>query len=172
METPTTNAQAAVLARRELEQALAEVQTPAQAEEIIRELRRQAANHAPGMADSRLGVSRAMVQAIERAASHLPPGHEKTAAVLAAAAKQLTSAPPVEGSPLDQGFLRATNPSAAGAGQTPLDPQRRLLRRALVKDLQPLQRMDTALFLDVNQLPHPRWLNALMRGLDDHYEAG
>ena len=28
-----------------------------------------------------------------------------------------------------------------------------------------MQRSDTAIFLDINQLPHPRWCNALMRGL-------
>ena len=150
---------------RALEQALAEVETPAQAEEVIRQLRRQAARHAPGIADGRQGVSKAMVQAIERAAEEAPPGHEKTAAIFAAAARQLTSAPPVEGSPLDQGFLRATNPSAAGAGQTHLEPHRRRLRRALVKDLLPMQKIDTEIFLEINQLPHPRWLNLLMRGL-------
>ncbi len=165
MDATLPNVQAATLARRALEKALAEVKTPEQAEEVVRELRRQAAEHAPGMADARLGVSGVMAEAIERAASTLPPGHEQTAAVLAAAARQLTSAPPVEGSPLDQGFLRATNPSAAGVGKKQLDPQRRLLRRALVKDLQPMQRIDTEIFLEINQLPHPRWLNALMRGL-------
>lgn len=165
MDALSANAHAATLAMRALEKALAEVETPAQAEQVIRELRRQAANHAPGMADAARGVSAAMAEAIARAADASPPGHEKTAAVFAAAARQLASAPPMEGSPLDQGFLRATNPSAAGAGQTPLDPHRRRLRRALVKDLQPMQRMDTAVFLDINQLPHPPWLNLLMRGL-------
>ena len=165
MDAPTTNAHAATLAMQALEKALAEVQTPEQAAEVIRELRRQAADHAPGIADGRLGVSKAMVQAIERAAETAPAGHEKAAAIFAAAAKQLTSAPPVEGSPLDHGFLRATNPSAAGAGATALDPHRRRLRRALVKDLRPMAAIDTEIFLDINQLPHPRWLNALMRGL-------
>ena len=165
MKASSTNAQAAALAMRALEQALAEVETPEQAEQVMRELRRQAAEHAPGMADGRLGVSKAMVAAIERAAGDVPPGHEKAAAVFAAAARQLTAAPPVEGSPLDQSFLRATNPSAAGAGQTSLDPHRRRLRRALVKDLRPMAAIDTKIFLEINQLPHPRWLNLLMRGL-------
>ena len=155
MDAPLSNAQSAKLARRALEKALAKVATLEQAEEVVRELRRQAATHAPGMADNRPGVSRAMAEAIERAAKASPAGHEQTAAVLAAAARQLTSAPPVEGSPLDQGFLRATNPSAAGVGKKKLDPQRRLLRRALVKDLQPMQRIDTEIFLEINQLPHP-----------------
>ena len=165
METPSPKPHPANLAERALENALAEVQTPEQADEVIRELRRQAIGHAPGMADGKLGVSAAMVEAIGHAADDAPSGSGKAAAVFAAAARQLTSAPPVEGSPLDKGFLRATNPSAAGAGQTPLDPHRRRLRRALVKDLLPMQRVDTAIFLDINQLPHPRWLNALMRGL-------
>lgn len=163
MEALSSNAQAALVASRELEKALAEVKTPEQAEQVIRELRRQAAGHAPGMADGKLGVSAAMVQAIAHATEAVPPGHEKAAAIFAAAARQLTTAPPTEGSPLDRGFLQAINPSAAGAGRTPLDPHRRRLRRALVKDLQPMQRVDTAIFLDINQLPHPHWLNALMR---------
>ena len=165
MDAPSTNVQAAALAMQALEQALAEVETPEQAEQIVRELRRQATERAPGMADGRPGVSKAMVRAIERAAGDLPPGHEKAAAVFAAAARQLTSAPPVEGSPLDQGFLRATNPTTAGEGQTTLEPHRRRLRRALVKDLRPMAAVDTEIFLEINQLPHPRWCNALMRGL-------
>ena len=165
MDAPPTKAKAATLAMRALETALAEVQTSEQAENVVRELRRQAAGQAPGMADDRPGVSKAMVRAIKAAVDAAPPGHAKTAAVFAAAARQLTSAPPVEGSALDQGFLQATNPSAAGAGETYLEPHRRRLRRALVKDLQPMQRIDTAIFLDINQLPHPRWLNVLMRGL-------
>ncbi len=165
MDTPPPIEHPATLARRALEKALAQVETPEQAEQVIRELRRQAAGHAPGMADGKPGVAAAMVQAIDHAAVSAPPGHEKAAAVFVAAARQLASAPPVEGSPLDEGFLQAINPSAAGAGQTPLDPHRRRLRRALVKDLLPMQQIDTAIFLDINQLPHPRWFNALMRGL-------
>ncbi len=165
MNTPPPAEHPAALARRALEKALAEVETPEQAEQVVHELRRQAAGHAPGMADEAKNVSKAMVRAIAQAAETAPPGHGKTAAVFTAAARQLASAPPLEGSALDEGFLQAINPSAAGAGRTSLEPHRRRLRRALVKDLQPMQRIDTAIFLDINQLPHPRWLNATMRGL-------
>ena len=73
---------------------------------------------------------------------------------------------PLEGSPVDEGVLRATNPGAAvGEGKPELEGNRRRLRRALVKHLKPMQAVDTSLFLDINQLPHPRWLNASMRGL-------
>ncbi len=165
METPTPADHPATLARRALEKALAEVETPEQAERVIHELRRQAAGRSPGMANEAKGVSEAMALAMAQAAETAPPGHGKTAAIFAAAARQLVSAPPLEGSPLDENFLQAINPAAAGAGLTPLDPHRRRLRRALVKDLQGMQRIDTAIFLDINQLPHPRWCNVLMRGL-------
>ncbi len=57
------------------------------------------------------------------------------------------------------------NPATAGAGRTDLEPHRRRLRAALVRELKPYQAADTAIFLDINGLPHPRWCNAGMRAL-------
>ena len=77
----------------------------------------------------------------------------------------MAAANPVEGSLIEHNVLRAINPTTAGAGRTDLEPHRRRLREALVKELKPYQATDTAIFLEINGLPHPRWCNAAMRAL-------
>ena len=71
----------------------------------------------------------------------------------------------VDNSVTDHDVLCATNPATAGASGTHLEPHRRRLRAALVRELKPYQAADTAIFLDINGLPHPRWCNASMRAL-------
>lgn len=114
--------------------------------------------------------------------------------VIAAAAAQLATAEPAEGSELDEHILRAINRPAAGtrpqgsprkggvrdyfATEADLPPgvlplaqalaaraARHPLQRVLLKRLGPVQAIDAALFLEINHLPHPRWVNISMRGL-------
>ena len=154
-------------ARQTLERALSEIRTDADAEALVQELHARTAARTVDVvpvkddADSarRAAALARVVQAVR--------GHAQSAPkIFAAAARALAAAMPAEGSALDEGVLRATNPGAAtGEGQVGLESNRRRLRRALVKHLKPLQAADTSLFLDINQLPHPRWLNATMRGL-------
>lgn len=146
-------------AERALEKALSEIETDAQADALIRDLCRQADGRTVDVVPAPdAGHAAAQTATISRAAT--------ASGVFATAAEQFAAAMPPEGSALDESVLRATNPAAAvGAGRPELEGSRRRLRRALVRQLKPLQAVDTALFLDINQLPHPRWLNASMRGL-------
>lgn len=137
--------------------------------------------------------------ALEVARQSPPGGPEIRAGVLpqeviVAAAAQLATTEPLEGSALDEHILRAINRPAAGEGpqgetrradrkdlfasvadlppgMAPLAQAlaaraaRHPLQRALLKRLGPVQALDAALFLEINHLPHPRWLNVSMRGL-------
>ncbi len=130
------------LSARMIEQALAQIRTPEHAKRVIREL---------------------------HGANAAPPGapHEVSSAVesIRTAVARVAAAQPLENSAVDFHVLRATNPATVGEGRTDLEPHRRRLRAALVRELKPYQAADTAIFLEINGLPHPRWCNMGMRAL-------
>ncbi len=153
-----------------LEKALSEIKTDAQADALIHDLYRRAGertvNVMPAPAAGTTTDQTAQAATISRAARSSGDARDFIPRVFATAAEQLAAAMPLEGSALDESVLLATNPAAAvGDGKPELEGSRRRLRRALVKRLKPLQAADTSLFLDINQLPHPRWMNASMRAL-------
>ena len=153
-------------ARQALERALSEIRTDADAEALIQELLARAAARTVVVVPAKDDAARARrAAAIARVVHAVHDQGQSAPEIFAAAARELAAAMPREGSALDEGVLRATNPGPAGEGQAELEGNRRRLRRALVKHLKPLQAVDTSLFLDINQLPHPRWANAAMRGL-------
>ena len=164
MEQAPSPEVAAEQARQALERALGEVRTDADAETLVQKLLARAAaktvDVVPGKDDAaRARRAAAIAQAVRDQDRAAPE-------IFAAAARALAAAMPAEGSALDEGVLRATNPGpAVGDGKGELESNRRRLRRALVKHLKPFQAVDTSLFLEVNQLPHPRWANTAMRGL-------
>ena len=154
-------------AKRALERALREIRTDADAEALIAELYRQAAARTVDVTPVRTEADRARrATAIARVVHAVRDQPNAAPRIFAIAAEQLAAAMPPEGSAMDEHILRATNPGAAvGDGTPELEGNRRRLRRALVRHLKPLQAVDTSLFLDINHLPHSRWLNASMRGL-------
>ena len=166
MEAPPKDP-AAEQARNALERALREISTDADAEALITQLYHQAASRTVNVIPVRTEADRTRrAAAIARIVHAVRDQPNAAPYIFAAAAEELAAAMPVEGSPVDEGVLRATTPGpAVGGGQPELEGNRRRLRRALVKHLKPMQAVDTSLFLDINQLPHPRWLNAAMRGL-------
>ncbi len=151
-----------------LERALSEVTTDAQAVALIRELQRLADSRTVAEETGRADLStpgpeaRTVADAIARAAQASPAG-EQAAAIIAAAARRLAAVPPAEADALDESILRVMNPVTVGLDPGVLRPSRRRLRRAIIRELKPLYALDTALFLEINQLPHPRWMNLAMR---------
>ena len=144
--TPPDPARAAAAA---LEQALSQITSDAQAEQIIRDLQRLVDSRTVADVTGRDPETRRADDAIARA--------------ILAAAHRLAAVSPEKAVTLDEIILRVTNPNALGAERGPLRTSRRRLRRAVIKELAPLYAIDTAVFLDINQLPHPRWMNAAMR---------
>ena len=162
--TPSDSAEAAAAA---LEQALAQITSDAQAEGIIRDLQRLADSRTVAHVTSRDEVpgpnpeARRVNDAIARASQAAPAGWQAQA--ILAAAHRLAAMSPEQAAALDESILRVTNPNTLGVERGPLRTSRRRLRRAVIKELAPLYAVDTAVFLDINQLPHPRWMNAAMR---------
>ena len=140
--TPPDPAQAAAAA---LEHALAQITSDAQAEQIIRDLQR--------LADSRT---------VADMTGRVNDAPTRASRAILAAAHRLAAVSPEKAVTLDEIILRVTNPNALGVERGPLRTSRRRLRRAVIKELAPLYAVDTAVFLDINQLPHPRWMNAAM----------
>jgi undecaprenyl-diphosphatase len=159
---------AATAAAAALERALAEVTTDAQAENLLRDLHGLlgARTIAEETGSDELPVpgqaTHGLAEAITRASQAAPEG-QQAAAIFTAVASQLAALPPAEADALDESILRVTNPVSAGVAPGPLRTSRRRLRRAVIKGLGPLYAVDTAVFLDINQLPHPAWMNAAMR---------
>ena len=152
---PSTNPDA-VQAAAALERALSQVTTDAQAEQIIRDLQRLADSRT--VADETGGAAAAIARASQAA-----PAGQHAAALIAATARRLAAVPPQEADALDEAILRVTAPNTLGIARGELRTSRRALRRAVIRGLGPLYAVDTAVFLDINQLPHPRWMNAAMR---------
>ena len=183
MQPNTAPAEAeAPRAEETLRRALTAVKDEEQATRIIDELHRRAGQQTA----LEVGQQTTPGEKMPAGARELPQE------VIAAAAAQLASAEPLEGSALDEQILRAINRPAAGfkpegeprkgqpkdllttvaelpPGMVPLAQAvaaraaRHPLQRALLKRLGPVQALDAALFLEINHLPHPRWLNIAMR---------
>jgi undecaprenyl-diphosphatase len=66
---------------------------------------------------------------------------------------------------LEQKVLEATHPELQGVTAPALQAERDLLREAILRRMKPLQAIDARLFLAVNHLPHPLWMNQAMYGL-------
>ncbi len=99
-------------------------------------------------------------QAID-AIAHSTTREERPGSVLAKTAVELAAAPPENRQALDAGVEEASISSDAGESWQ-VRRGRSLLRRELLKRLQPLDAVDARLFLQINHLPHPRWLDTLV----------
>ena len=148
-----------------LEKGFAEVKTPSQAADVLDKVENAAGDIeeqdlAPGM-DSAEPIKQAA--ALNAAAATAPP-KERTAAVLTEAAAQIAASPPETREALDEAVADASGESSSLAKEEP--PQvkrgRTLLRKELIRRLKPFDALDAALFIRINHLPHPAWLDGLI----------
>lgn len=161
--TPTPD-DTRVRVRGALEDELARVTTPEQAEEVLR----RAEQLAGGATESQRGDEAAMaagaaVQDVEQATA--TPGRTgEAAAVLSATAAQAV-APTGEAEAVLQGAQEAVGTAARPDAAAPPPAAQRgrdLLRRAVFKRMGPVQALDARLFLWVNDLPHGAWADRLL----------
>lgn len=162
-EKQAVDEQAALQTRAALEEAIAAIQTPAQAEQVIADLKRMAGNvtepqvaaHTPTPPDAAAAAT--VIQGAAAISEERKPQH-----VIAATAAQIAAAAPEDEQVLADAVQQVTNPKATTNTDEELARQRQLLRDALLKELKPLSALDVRLFLNVNHLPHPHWFNTFM----------
>jgi len=167
MPTPEEKAQAKPV-RRALKKAIAEVDSPEKAEEVIEELESTAADKSAQEvkeAEPAPATPASAARKIQKAAEAAPNG-EKTREVLDATARVLVSGDKRQREVVSEAVQEVLNPEQQGAAPTAVaEPQREYLREAVIKRLKPLDALDANLFLLVNHLPHTRFFNTFFYGI-------
>ncbi|MBV9168944.1 MAG: phosphatase PAP2 family protein [Chloroflexi bacterium] len=143
---------------RVLEEELQRVQTPEMAEAVVEHVERLTAGQTEAQR-AEAGAERpgSAAETIERAAA-APSPDTAVARVLEQAAEQTVAPTP-------------DAPSVASAAETTLTPDarvtpaaergRRLLKEATLRRMDPLTALDARLYLAINELPHPGWVDSL-----------
>ena len=174
MPTPEEKAQAKPV-RRALKEAVANVDSPEKAEEVIQKL--ETANHGKTTQDVEQAQPATATPAdaarqVEKAAERAPNG-KKTEEVLQATAQVLTTPDKRQQEVVAEAVQEVLNPEQQGATPSPANVQQReYLRGAVLKRLKPLDALDANLFLAVNHLPHSRYLNTFFYTLTVIFNGG
>lgn len=149
-----------------LEDALAEIDTPQEAERVLEKLEQAAENLQDGDFEEKSRSPDQRAAAIAEVAETTRPA-ARPAAVIAETATQVAETPPEQAGMLDRAISGATGVPTDGGPHVPPGPDtregRRLLRRALYHRLKPLDAADAGVFIQINNMPHPRWLDFVMR---------
>ena len=174
MPTPEEKAQAKPV-RRALKEAVAKVDSPEKADEVIEHL--EAANHGKTTKDVEQTQPATATPAdaarkVEKAAQKAPDG-KKTEQVLEATAEVLTSPDKRQREVVSEAVQEVLNPEQQGAQPSAATAQRReYLQQAVLKRLKPLDALDARLFLAVNHLPHSHYLNTFFYTLTVIFNGG
>ena len=174
MPTPEEKEQARPV-RRALKDAIASVDSPEQADEVIRDLESVAADQTvKDVEESRspAPTPAAAARKVEKAARAATEG-QKTGEVLHATAKALATQDKRQREVVSEAVQEVINPEQQGAAPTVEDEQKReYLQHAVLKRLKPLDALDANLFLMVNHLPHTRLLNRFFYRLTVAFNGG
>ncbi|HSB00603.1 MAG TPA: phosphatase PAP2 family protein [Anaerolineales bacterium] len=174
MPTPEEKAQAEPV-KRALQEAIAEVDSPEKAEEVVRKLETRAAGQAAEEVEKTQPpattpeVAAQQVKKTAEAASK----SKKTEKVLDATARALTTPDKRQREIVSEAAQEVFNPEQQGAAPTVVEKQQRdYLQKAVLKRLKPVDALDASLFLKVNHLPHTRLFNTIFYGLTLAFQGG
>src|SRR5919199_381087 len=107
----------------------------------------------------------AVAERVERLAADQTEAQRAEAAAQAPTPAAAAAARAVADTPEAPAVVEAAH-QALGVAGAPTTPEaergRDYLREAVLQRMGPMQALDARLFLAVNDLPHPRWLNGLM----------
>ena len=174
MPTPEEKAEAKPV-RRALKEAVAKIDSPEKADEVIREL--EAANHGKTTKDVEqstpvTATPADAAQQVKTAADTASDG-KKTEQVLQATAEVLTTPDKRQQEVVAEAVQEVLNPEQQGATPSATNVQQReYLRGAVLKRLKPLDALDANLFLVVNHLPHSHYLNTFFYTLTVIFNGG
>jgi undecaprenyl-diphosphatase len=174
MPTPEEKAQAKPI-RRALKEAVAKVDSPEKADEVIENLEAVTAGQTAKEVEQTQPAKTTTAEAaheVEKAAQTAPESR-KTEKVLKATARVLTTPDKHQREVISEAAQEVLNPEQQGAPPTIENArQREYLRQAVLKRLKPLDALDANLFLKVNHLPHTTLLNILFYGLTLLFSGG
>lgn len=175
---PTLEQKEAVQPVRDaLRDALADVDSQAKADQVIRDLETTVKGQTAGdVKDSQPepANSAEAAQQVEQAKQAAPAG-AKAQEVLAETARAAVATEGREREAVSQAAQEALNPEQRGAPEALNEQereQREYLQRAVFKRLKPLDALDAQLFLTINHLPHTRFLNGFFHFLTTIFTAG
>lgn len=167
MPTPEEKAQAKPI-RRALKEAVANVDSPEKAEDVVDKLESAAAGKTMEevkQAEPAAPSPASAAQQVQTAAQAAPE-EKKTEKVLDATARVLAASDKHEREVVSEAVQEVLNPEQQGAVPTVTNEQQReYLREAVLKRLKPADALDANLFLFINHLPHTRLLNAIFYSL-------
>jgi undecaprenyl-diphosphatase len=148
-------------AEKALEEGFAKVQTATDASKTLDKVEAVGAGLEEKDIPAEAGSSDPLQQAetIEAAADSAT-SKNRPAAVLAAAALQVASAPTDKREPLDEAISQAGG-TAAAEESPEVKKGRDLLRKELISRLKPFDAIDATIFIQINHLPHPKMLDQL-----------
>jgi undecaprenyl-diphosphatase len=174
MPTPEQKEQARPV-RRALKEAVASVDSPEKAEEVVDELEAATANETVAEVEQSqpvkptpAGAAREVQQAAQAASEE-----KKAEAVLETTARVQTSPDKLQREVVSEAVQEVLNPEQQGAAPAPaMEQQREYLRDAVLRRLKPLDALDANLFLRVNHLPHTRLMNTFFYTLTVIFNGG
>lgn len=160
--------------RRALKEAVAEVDSPEKAEEVVDQLESAAAEKTATEVKQTQQPVESAAQAAQKvqAAAQSAPESKKTEKVIKETARVLATAEGRERELISEAAQEILNPQQQGAAATVTNErEREYLRQAVLHRLKPLDALDANLFLAINHLPHTRILNIFFYGLTLAYQA-
>jgi undecaprenyl-diphosphatase len=162
---PSPEAKAAAEPVKEaVKQALQEIKTPDQADQVATQVIAAASGATEQEIREHGSAAPEPAQAIQSVAA-ATPGAEKAPATLVEAAVQVAASSGETREALEQAIQEATNPEQQGETQADTKEPLDMLRGAILKQMKPYQAIDARLYLAVNHLPHTRLTNRLMYGV-------
>ena len=174
MPTPEEKEQARPI-RRALKDAVAKVDSPEKADEVIEKLESSVSGQT--MQDVKQTQTPPETPAnaarqVEKAAQEAPD-EKKTEKVLKTTARVLASADKHQREVVSEAVQEILNPQQQGAPPTVANErEREYLRGAVLKRLKPIDALDANLFLMVNHLPHSPLLNRIFYSLTVAFNGG
>jgi membrane-associated phospholipid phosphatase len=167
MPTPEEKEEARPI-RRALKDAVAKVDSPEKAQEVIEKLEASAADQKikdVEQTQSPPATPASAARQVEKAAQ-AAPDEKKTEKVLKTTARVLATADKHQREVVSEAVQEVLNPEQQGAPPSVANEQEReYLREAVLKRLKPADALDANLFLFINHLPHTRLLNAFFYSL-------
>jgi undecaprenyl-diphosphatase len=156
--------------RSVLERELEQLDSMEAAEAVVRRVERVAAGETEGAkAEEAASASASAASRVERA-TQAPSRREEATAVLTEAAAQSVGPTP-EAPAVTEAVQEAvgTRPGPVSAGA---QRGRTLLKTATLRRMDPFQALDARVFLAINGIPHPQWLDSLANAITVVFTGG